>query len=317
VGDSILIIALIVGVILDLLLGDPPWLPHPVRLIGGLALWGEPRCRQLIANEYLAGGVFAVGIIALCAGGVGLILWVLQQIHPVLAGIAMTYFVFAGLAIRDLAQEAGAVWQALQEDDLPRARRQLSRIVGRDTAPLDRPGVVRATVETVAESTVDGILAPLFFAALGGVPGLWAYKAINTLDSMVGHHEAPYTRFGWAAARIDDVANFVPARIGLCLFTVGTWLVGGHPGHCWRIGRRDGRKHPSPNAGISEAAMAGALGVRLGGRNTYDGVENIRPYLGDPVSPLEPSCIPQALRIMYATSACALVACVGGRWLVG
>lgn len=279
-------------------------------------MWAEPRCRRLIANEYLAGGAFAVGIIALCAGGVGMILWVLQQLHPVLAGIAMTYFMFAGVAIRDLAQEARAVWQALQEDDLPRARRQLSHIVGRDTAPLDRPEMVRATVETVAESTVDAILAPLFFAILGGAPGLWAYKAINTLDSMVGHREAPYTRFGWAAARIVDVANFVPARVGLCLFTVGTWLVGGDPGHCWRIGRRDGRKHPSPNAGISEAAMAGALGVRLGGRNTYDGIENIRPYLGDPVHPLEPSCIPQALRIMYATSACALAACIGLRWLV-
>jgi adenosylcobinamide-phosphate synthase len=316
VSDSSLMIALIAGFLLDLLLGDPPWLPHPVRLIGRVALWAEPQCRRRIGNEYLAGGVFAVSIIALCAGGVGMILLVLQQIHPVLAGLAMTYFVFTGLAMRDLAREAKAVWRALQENDLPRARRQLSRIVGRDTAPLDKPEIVRATVETVAESTVDGILAPLFFAALGGAPGLWAYKAVNTLDSMVGHHEAPYTRFGWAAARIDDVANFVPARVGLFMFTVGTWLVGGDSGHCWRVGWRDGRKHPSPNAGISEAAMAGALGVRLGGRNTYDGVENIRPYLGDSVSPLEPSCIPQALRVMYATSACALVACIGIRWLV-
>jgi adenosylcobinamide-phosphate synthase len=310
------VIALIAGVILDLLLGDPPWLPHPVRLIGRLAMWGEPRCRQLMANEYLAGGVLAVGIIVLCAGGVGLILWALRQIHPLLAGIAMTYFMFTGLAIRSLAQEARAIWQALRQDDLTGARRQLSRIVGRDTEPLDKPEMVRATVETVAESTVDGILAPLFFATLGGAPGLWAYKAINTLDSMVGHHEAPYTRFGWAAARIDDVANFVPARIGLGMFTLGTWLVGGNAEHCWRIGRRDGRRHPSPNAGISEAAMAGALGVRLGGRNTYDGVENIRPYLGDPIHPLDLSCIPQALRIMYATSACTLVTCVGIRWLV-
>jgi adenosylcobinamide-phosphate synthase len=316
VSDSSLVIPLIAGFLLDLLLGDPPWLPHPVRLIGRVALWAEPQCRRLLGNEYLAGGVFAVGIIALSAGSVAMILWVFGQIHPVLAGLAMTYFVFTGLAMRDLAQEARAVWRALQADDLPRARRQLSRIVGRDTAPLDKPEMVRATVETVAESTIDGILAPLFFAALGGAPGLWAYKAVNTLDSMVGHHEAPYTRFGWAAARIDDVANFVPARLGLGLFALGTWLAGGDPGHCWRIGRRDGRKHPSPNAGISEAAMAGALGVRLGGRNTYDGVENFRPYLGDPVSPLEPSCIPRAVRIMYATSACALVVCVAARWLV-
>jgi adenosylcobinamide-phosphate synthase len=156
----------------------------------------------------------------------------------------------------------------------------------------------------------------LFFAALGGAPGLWAYKAINTLDSMVGHHEAPYTRFGWFAARLDDVANFVPARLGLFLFGVGTWMTGGEPGRCWRIGWRDGGKHPSPNAGISEAAMAGALGVRLGGRNTYDGVVSMQPYLGDPVRPLDVTCIPQAVRVMYATSTAGLLLCLAVRWAI-
>jgi adenosylcobinamide-phosphate synthase len=156
----------------------------------------------------------------------------------------------------------------------------------------------------------------MMFAALGGALGLWAYKAINTLDSMVGHREAPYTRFGWPAARLDDAANFLPARLGLLLFGVGTWVAGGEPGRCWRVGWRDGGKHPSPNAGISEAAMAGALGVRLGGRNSYDGVEEVRPYLGDPVRALDSDCIPQAIRVMYATSAAGLALCVGARWLV-
>lgn len=309
-------LTLTAGFLLDLLLGDPPWLPHPVRLIGRLTVWAEPRCRRLMANEYLAGAVFALGVVIVAGGGVWLIIWGLQEVHPVLAGLAMVYFMYAGLAVHDLAREATAVWRTLQADDLERARQQLSRIVGRDTEQLDAPEIVRATIETVAESTVDGILAPMFCAVLGGAPGLWAYKAINTLDSMVGHREAPYTRFGWAAARLDDVANFVPARVGLLLFSVGTWVAGGEPGRCWRIGWRDGGKHPSPNAGISEAAMAGALGVRLGGRNTYDGVEDVRPYIGEPVRSLEISCIPQAIRVMYGTSAAGLVLCLGTRWLV-
>jgi adenosylcobinamide-phosphate synthase len=313
---DIISMALILGFVLDLLLGDPPWLPHPVRLIGRLASWAEPCCRRLTSNEYLAGAVFTLAVVSAVGGGVWLVIRGLQQLHPVLAGLAMVYFMYAGLAVRDLAREAIAVWRRLQVDDLGGARTQLSRIVGRDTDQLDAPEIVRATVETVAESTVDGILAPLCFAALGGAPALWAYKAINTLDSMVGHREAPYTRFGWAAARLDDVANFIPARLGLLLFGVGTWLAGGAPRRCWRIGWRDGCKHPSPNAGISEAAMAGALGVRLGGRNTYDGAEEVRPYLGDPVQPLAAPCIPQAVRIMYATSAAGLGLGLLARWLV-
>lgn len=310
------VIALIAGAALDVTFGDPPWLPHPIRLIGRLAAWGEPRCRRLIRHEYLAGAVFALGIVALAGGGVAMLLWGLRQVHPVLVGLAMTYFMFTGLAMRDLAQEASAVWQALEEHDLPLARMRLSRIVGRDTGQLESPEVVRAAVETVAESTVDGVLAPLFFAVLGGAPLLWAYKAVNTLDSMIGHREEPYTRFGWMAARMDDVANFIPARLALFFLAMGAAVAGGEAAGAWRIGRRDGRKHPSPNAGISEAAMAGALGVRLGGKNTYDGVEEVRPSIGDPVRVLEPACIPQAIRMMYATSALALVAGVGARWLV-
>jgi adenosylcobinamide-phosphate synthase len=304
------------GFALDLLLGDPPWLPHPVRVIGRLATWAEPYCRRLIAHEYAAGAVFTLGVVLAVGASVWIAIWALNQLHPVLAGLATVYFMYAGLALRDLAREATSVSRELQGENIEKARLQLSHIVGRDTGRLEAPEIVRATVETVAESTVDGILAPIVFAALGGAPGLWVYKAINTLDSMVGHREEPYTRFGWAAARLDDVANFVPARLGLLLFGVGTWVAGGNPGQCWRIGWRDGRKHPSPNAGISEAAMAGALGVRLGGRSTYDGVENIRPYLGDPSRPLDISCIPQAIRVMYATSTAGLVLCLAVRWMV-
>jgi adenosylcobinamide-phosphate synthase len=304
------------GFILDLLLGDPAWLPHPVRLLGRLAAWAEPQCRRFISNQYLAGALLVAVLVSAAGGGVWLILWLLWQVHPLLAVLAMVYFMYAGLAVHDLAREAKAVWRNLQAGELLRARQRLSRIVGRDTEQLAAPEIVRATVETVAESTVDGILAPMFFAALGGAPGLWAYKAVNTLDSMVGHREAPYTQFGWAAARLDDVANFVPARLGLLLFGLGAWLAGGAPGRCWRVGWRDGGKHPSPNAGISEAAMAGALGVRLGGPNTYDGIEDVRPYIGDPVRPLEIACILRTIRIMYATSAVGLACCLAARWLV-
>jgi adenosylcobinamide-phosphate synthase len=310
------VLALLTGFILDLLLGDPAWLPHPVRLIGRLALWAEPRCRALIGHEYLAGAVFVGGIVGMAGGGVWLVLWGFQQLHPMLTWLATVYFMFTGLAVRDLAREAGAVWQALQAHEGDQARQRLSRIVGRDTKCLETPEIVRATVETVAESTVDGIITPIVFAALGGAPALWAYKAINTLDSMVGHREAPYTRFGWTAARLDDVANFVPARLGLILSAIGALLTGGRAGRCLQIGWRDGHKHPSPNAGLSEAAMAGALGVRLGGKNTYDGVEEIRPYLGEALHPLQPACIPQAIRLMYATSAVTVVVGLGARWLV-
>lgn len=308
--------ALTAGFILDLFCGDPRWLLHPVRLIGRLAHRAEPRCRQLVADEYVAGTVFTVAVVGAVAGGVWAMIWGLQQLHPVLGGLAMVYFIYTGLAARDLAGEAMAVWRQLRDGDIERARRQLSRIVGRDTEFLGPPEIVRATVETVAESTIDGVLAPMFFAAVAGAPGMWAYKAINTLDSMVGHHEEPYTRFGWAAARLDDVANFVPARLGLLLFGLGTWFVGGESGRCWRVGWRDGSKHPSPNSGIAEAAMAGALGVRLGGISTYDGVENVRPYLGDPLHPLESSCIPRAVRVMYATSVAGLVLCLVWRVIV-
>jgi adenosylcobinamide-phosphate synthase len=304
------------GFALDLLLGDPPWLPHPVRVIGRLISWAEPQCRRLIAHEYAAGVVLTLAMVMVVGASVWIVIRALHQLHPVLAGLATVYFMYAGLAVRDLAQEATAVWRQLQAGNIANARLRLSHIVGRDTDRLEAPEIVRATVETVAESTVDGVLAPMFFAALAGAPGLWVYKAINTLDSMVGHREEPYTRFGWAAARLDDVVNFVPARIGLLLFGVGAWIVLGDPRRCWRIGWRDGRKHPSPNAGISEAAMAGALGVRLGGRNTYDGVQNSRPYLGDPSRPLDISCIPQAVRVMYATSIAGLMLCLAVRWMV-
>ena len=199
---------------------------------------------------------------------------------------------------------------------MPRARRALSMIVGRDTQSLDESEVVRATVETVAEGSVDGVVAPLVFALVGGAPAAMAYKAINTLDSMVGHRDDRYRRFGWASARLDDVANLVPARLARLLYPLASLACGCDATRSWRVAWRDGRKSPSPNAGIPEAAMAGALGVRLGGTNFYDGVATVRPYLGEPLAALAASHIPAAIRLMYVVSLLALLLGLGLRMAI-
>jgi adenosylcobinamide-phosphate synthase len=195
------------------------------------------------------------------------------------AVVALT--TWAVLGARSLRAEAGAVEGLLRAGDLPGARIRVTHLVGRDTATLDADEVARAAVESVAENTCDAVVAPLFWGALAGLPGLVGYRAVNTLDAMVGHHSSRYERFGWASARLDDVANFLPARACAALTALAAPTVGGSPADAARIARRDGRRHPSPNSGMAEAAFAGALRVRLGGRNVYgDRVED-RPVLGD------------------------------------
>ena len=250
---------------LDLLLGDPEWFPHPVRLFGQLIQVGERGFRRLgngPATELFAG--------AALTGSVVSIAWALgRPKHPAWRIL----LAWTALATRSLLDEARAVIRALEADDLPLARLRVARIVGRDTAHLDASEISRAVIETLAESACDGIVAPLFWLAVGGVPYAMAYKAINTLDSMIGHPEPPYRYFGRFAARLDDAANFIPAR----LTALGIVAVGGRG--ALEIWRRDGDKHASPNAGQSEAAMAGALAVRLGGMNAYDGVAHHAPLL--------------------------------------
>jgi adenosylcobinamide-phosphate synthase len=191
-----------------------------------------------------------------------------------------TVLAWTTLATRDLLVEARCVLDALDAGDLAHARRRLARIVGRDTAALDEAEIARAVIETVAESACDGIVAPLAWLAVGGVPAACAYKAANTLDSMIGHPEPPYRDFGRAAARLDDVANYVPARLTAVCIVAAAFLLGYDARSAWQVWRRDGGKHASPNAGQSEAAMAGALGVRLGGVNTYDGQPKRGPLMG-------------------------------------
>jgi adenosylcobinamide-phosphate synthase len=199
-----------------------------------------------------------------------------------------------------------AVYRALAGGDLVEARRRVAAIVGRDTEALDAESVVRAAVESVAESTVDGVTAPLLFAVAAGPVGAIVYRAINTLDSMFGHQDPHYRDFGWAAARIDDLANYLPARLTAPLLCVAAALLGQRPLGAMRVLVRDGRKHPSPNAGLVEAAVAGALGVQLGGRNFYAGLPLDRATQGDPRVPLAPRHIPAAIALMFTTAALLL-----------
>ena len=301
---------------LDLALGDPRWLPHPVRLIGLGAMVLEKALTYFVGRTYLAGVLFTTLIVA----GT----WTIAAAMVVAAAawdwraglVVQTLLLYTTLATRDLDVESSRVYRALADNDLPSARRELSMIVGRDAKSLDEAEVIRATVETVAESSVDGVVAPLIFALLGGAPAAMAYKAINTLDSMVGHRDVRYGRFGWASARLDDAANLVPARLARLLYPVASLLCGHNAVASWKIGWRDGRKSPSPNAGIPEAAMAGALGVRLGGTNFYDGVAAVRPYLGEALVPLALEHIPAAVRLMYVVSVLTLCSGLAVRMLV-
>lgn len=258
----------------------------------------------------LPGAVYAVGYAAIDAAS-GLSLWFGMGVSLVLASTT--------LAGRDLWDHVRAVREALRQGHLPAARQAVAMIVGRDTAQLSESGVVRAAVETVAESTADGVIAPLFYLAIGGAPLALAYKAVNTLDSMVGHRDERHLDFGWASARLDDVANWIPARLTAVLLVLSAGLMTGKTDRMvdgWRICWRDGGNHPSPNSGRPEAAMAGILGVQLGGLNYYGGVPHERPLIGEASRVLAVEDIALAMRIMVM--ACVLgVALAGGmRWLV-
>jgi adenosylcobinamide-phosphate synthase len=250
---------------LDLLLGDPEWFPHPVRGFGAMIRVGERQLRRLggePATELLAGAVLTCSVVTMG--------WAMGRPRNAAWQVLLAW---TALATRSLLDEASAVIHALEANDLALARTRLARIVGRDTADLDPSEISRAVIETLAESACDGIVAPLFWLAVGGVPLAMSYKAINTLDSMIGHPEPPYRHFGRFAARLDDAAGFMPARLTALLIVSAAMFRG------FGIWLRDGNKHASPNAGQSEAAMAGALGVRLGGPSTYDGHPHDAPLL--------------------------------------
>ena len=291
--------------VLDATFGDPRGLPHPVRLMGRMIASYERVARSIVNSEKglrTAGIVLALGLPAL-AYGFGW--WAIDlggKLHATVGTAILVFLAYTTLTARDLVGHALSVKRALEMDSLIDARVAASRIVGRDTAELDEPEVVRATVETIAESACDGVIAPLCYLALGGPPLALAYKTVSTLDSMVGYRDARYRALGWAAARLDDVVNWIPARITGVLLVVAAGIWTNRLGQAWRIFYRDGGKHPSPNSGRPEAAMAGALGVQLGGTNCYGGRPEQRPRLGDARVIIAPAHITAALCLMAVAS---------------
>jgi adenosylcobinamide-phosphate synthase len=298
---------LLLACAIDAVVGDPRWPLHPVRIMGYAIAWCDEQVRSVVRSRIglrQAGVILAIGL-PVTAYAVGWLLIVLAaDIHSWLGMAAKVALAYTTLAGRDLADHVRWVRQALEAHQLEDAREAVSQIVGRDTDELSEPELVRATVETVAESTSDGIVAPLFYLMLGGPPLALAYKAINTLDSMIGHLDERHRDVGWASARLDDAANWLPARITALLFVTAGGLLSGSldvAKKAWAIVMRDGGKHPSPNSGRPEAAMAGVLGVQLGGTNLYDGKAVTRPVLGDPGSALTSEHIGQALMVMVVT----------------
>lgn len=302
--------ALLLGFGLDLLLGDPRWLPHPIRLMGALIALLEKGLRRIFPvtpKGELTGGVLLVILTAGISTGVAIgLLIVLGLISPVLAFVGEIILSYQMLAARSLRDESTKVQRALETGTLAEARQAVSMIVGRDTERLDETGVAKAAVETVAENASDGVIAPLLFLAIGGAPLGVFYKACNTMDSMVGYKNDRYLYFGRAAALWDDVLNFIPARLSGVLMCLAAPLAGLKAISAFRIFFRDRRNHKSPNSAHTEAACAGALGVQLAGSNYYFGKLVEKPTIGDPLRPVETGDIARANRLMYATALLAL-----------
>ncbi len=300
-----------VAYLLDLLLGDPAWIIHPVtvmgRVISGLERFFRPYC-PTAGSQRLAGMVLAVAVTGGAYAATAVVVRLAGRLHPYL-GIALSvWLISTTISVRGLAEAGREVYRWLENGNLQGARLALARVVGRDTGSLDGPEIVRGAVETVAENTTDGVVSPLFYALLGGAPLAMAYKAVNTLDSMVGYRDERYLHLGWASARLDDLANYFPARITGILLVAAAALQGLDWKRAWRTWRSDAARHPSPNSGIPEAAMAGALGVRLGGTNYYRGRPSFRAYLGTPEQPLEPPVIKKAVGLMYLAAFLAVAA---------
>jgi adenosylcobinamide-phosphate synthase len=304
---------ILIAVAMDLVLGDPQWLPHPVRGIGRLALWLEALSRRVLGATRLAGLLTSLSTYVVAGAAAWGLIRLAAVADPLAADLASIVVIYTTIAARDLTRHSMAVFRPLVAGDLVEARRRVGAIVGRDTDRLDESGVIRAAVESVAESTVDGVTAPLVFAVVAGPVGAMVYRAVNTLDSMFGHRDDRYRQFGWAAARIDDLANYIPARCTAPLVCVAALLLRLRSGGAVRTLLSDGRKHSSPNAGLTEAAMAGALGVQLGGVNYYDGQPLVKPTIGEAVVPLAPQHIRQANALMLVAAGLLLAVCLAVR----
>jgi len=310
--------ALISAYLLDLLLGDPHGFPHPVRLIGRLISGLEKGLRKIHSSPswlILAGVILAGTVCGITFLTTHFLIRFLGDLSSV-AGLAASIFLgYTTLATRDLHVETQKVLLALEAGDLPRARQELSLLVGRDTVHLDEPEILRALVESIAENISDGVIAPLFYLGLGGPAWAMTYKAINTLDSMVGYKNERFQHLGWASARLDDVANFLPARISGGIIVLSSLILGKGWKDSLRILLRDHARHQSPNSAWPEAAMAGALGVQLGGLNYYFGQPSRKPHIGESRKKIDREDVKEAWRILYLSSFFMLLLALGLSWV--
>ena len=302
--------AVLGGFVLDALFGDPAWLPHPVvymgKAISKLEKFLRPRLPKTPQGELLGGAIVAfclpVGTFLLT----GLVCWGAARLHPLLGLAVQMFWCGQALAARGLVQESTNVYKELKKPDLPGARKAVSRIVGRDTAELTAEGVTKAAVETVAENASDGVIAPLLYMLIGGAPLALTYKAINTMDSMLGYKNEKYLYFGRIPAKLDDAANYLPSRLAALLWVAAAAFTHNDAKGAWKIWRRDRRNHASPNSAQTESACAGALGVQLAGPAYYFGEYYAKPTIGDALRPVEPEDILRANRMMYVASSFAL-----------
>ena len=306
--------AMLLGFFLDCLLGDPRTIPHPVVCMGKLISWLEKAFRALFPKtrlgENLAGGCIWLVTVAVSF----LIPWGLLKlagmVSPWLRLLLQAIFCWQVLAAKSLRQESMKVYEALKTGTIEDARHAVSMIVGRDTQALDADAVTRAAVETVAENCSDGVIAPMLYFALGGGPLAFAYKAVNTMDSMLGYVEPPYQNVGLVPARMDDVCNYLPARISGIMMLLAGGLLGLNFRNGWKIFLRDRYNHASPNSAQTESVCAGLLGLRLAGDAWYHGVLHKKKYIGDALRPITPEDIPLSDRLMYATAVLTLVICL-------
>ena len=305
--------ACVAGFFLDFIFGDPEWLYHPVRLIGKGISFGERQLRRLCSSNKRGRGLVATGaVLWVCIAGISFLLplgllILAQKIHPVLRFVLETFWCYQIIAARCLCKESVKVYDRLKADDLPGARRAVSMIVGRDTENLSAEGVTKAAVETVAENTSDGVTAPLIYMLIGGAPLGFLYKAVNTMDSMLGYKNDKYLYFGRIPAKMDDVFNYIPSRVTALFMIVAAFFCGMDGKNAWRIYRRDRRKHASPNAAQTEAVCAGALRVRLAGDAVYFGKLYKKEFIGDNLRPIEPEDIKRTGRLMYVTAVLMLI----------
>lgn len=306
-----ILLAVLLGFCVDLILGDPRWMPHPVVYMGKAITRLERLLRRLLPDTPRAlfwGGVvlaavLPLGTLAFSAG----VIWLAGRIHPTLGFAVQVLWCWQALAVKDLRVETMHVYEPLYKGDLLAARQAVSRVVGRDTQSLTSEGVTKAAVETIAENFSDGVIAPILYLLIGGAPLGLAYKAINTMDSMVGYKNDRYLHFGRAAAKLDDAANYVPARIAALLWILAAPLAGGSMRGAWRIWRRDRRNHASPNSAQTESACAGSLSVQLAGPASYFGKLVDKPTIGDATREIEPEDILRANRNMVWASVLGLV----------